>query len=395
MSHARTRSFWPVLALLAVGGLTLAVAARADVLDDFKKNREIAAQKVEKELEQAMLEVQKIKVKEPTKALGILNTYKDLLEADTHLSTKRRNELLQSVGQQIQLLQKSAKVQPSTTSPKTKPNVEDLYSKYQQAGSGKAQPPSSFDTASKLIKDNKSNLDMTKDFNTQKKKTVSQVFNNTMDIGEVPANGYVAFSKDWKKISDKRFELSGLKLTPQEASLMKAMNSVLSVDFNKNEFRQVIDYLSERTGQSIVVDPVSLKELQLEYNTPITFKANKITFRTALKKILGDVGLAYILKDGVVQVVTPQVAANTMTTKSYYIGDLLPVPDIRFGPLFNQSRDQYFANQVMQMILMTVEPQSWAMNGGQGTIFFNPVTKTVVIRNSAELHLSIKSSMGR
>jgi len=136
-----------------------------------------------------------------------------------------------------------------------------------------------------------------------------------------------------------------------------------------------------------------MKALEIDYSTPVSFQAKKVTFRTALKKVLGDVGLAYILKGGVVQVVTPQVAQSTMTTQSYYVGDLLPPPLPGTGPFFNAAREQHYANQIMQMIVMTVEPQSWAANGnGGGTIWYNAATKTIVIRNSAEMHLSFKSS---
>jgi hypothetical protein len=59
------------------------------------------------------------------------------------------------------------------------------------------------------------------------------------------------------------------------------------------------------------------------------------------------------------------------------------------------ARTRYMAFEMMQMIVNTVEPSSWAANGGKGTIWFDPVTQSIVIRNSAELHLSAAAGIYR
>lgn len=377
-----------VLALLVAVGLALNPAAAQDILDDFKKDRKLAAAKLEKEVEQALQQVSQLKAKEPAKAMGIMNTYKFILDDDTFLTKERRDQLLAEVAKQIKGLE------PAAAAASKKSAAEEQYDKYSKFTPKQGAPKTPYGTAQQIINDVNQKLATEKKYNAQKTANAGKILND-VSLGDIP-DGYVSFAKGWKETKEIRLMMANkAKYTPEELALMKAMNSVLTIDFGKpTPFKDVISYLEERTGQSIVVDPAALKELMIDYETPITFSAKKVSFRLALKKILGDVGLAYILKGGVVQVVTPQQATKMMTTASYPIADLLPPPMPGAGPFFNEAREQYYANQIMQMIVMTVEPTSWAVNGGGGTIYYNPVSKAVVVRNSAEMHLSLKGGMG-
>ncbi len=213
------------------------------------------------------------------------------------------------------------------------------------------------------------------------------------DIGEIPTDdAAVKFAKNWPQIIAKR---KGDKLSDEDAAILKAMSSTVKADFVKQPFQEVVKLLEERSGAKIVIDPNALKEAEIDYSTPVTLEAKKVTLRTALKKILGDVGLAYIVKKGMVQVVTPEVAQKTMTTKAYYVGDLIPPPLPGANPAASLARQKWFANQIMAMIVNTIEPDSWQANGnGLGTISYSPATQQIIIRQTAEAHLSLQSSFG-
>ncbi len=77
------------------------------------------------------------------------------------------------------------------------------------------------------------------------------------------------------------------KLTKEEKHLLKMLNSVMSVDFNKTSLKEAIELIQSKTDLAIFVDDLSLKELELDYdNSQVTFKANKVTVRSILKKVL-------------------------------------------------------------------------------------------------------------
>jgi len=189
------------------------------------------------------------------------------------------------------------------------------------------------------------------------------------------------------------------KLTKEEAALLKVLNSTISVDYNNNTLREIIDELDTRTGGlNIFIDKASMQEVDVDYSTKINFKAKKVTVRTVLKKILGDLGLVYVIKDAGVHVVTPDKAKDFLVTRAYPVGDLvMPFRTQQFNQ-FGQAAIAYQqAQQLMAMIVSTVEPGSWQGVGerGYGTISYNEATKTIIIRHSAEMHYMLGGGLGK
>jgi hypothetical protein len=61
--------------------------------------------------------------------------------------------------------------------------------------------------------------------------------------------------------------------------------------------------------------------------------------------------------------------------------------------MFNQMQlYQNVANLIAQ-IKGSIEPDSWDDRGGAGTIFFDPRTMTLAVRQSAEVHLVLRSGL--
>ena len=48
--------------------------------------------------------------------------------------------------------------------------------------------------------------------------------------------------------------------------------------------------------------------------------------------------------------------------------------------------------QIVTLITQSVEPSSWDVNGGNGTITFEPITMSLIIKQSAEVHYQIRGS---
>jgi hypothetical protein len=193
---------------------------------------------------------------------------------------------------------------------------------------------------------------------------------------KMPSGKDIEFPEYWAKLKEIRKDPFELKLTKAERNLIRAMNSTLSVNFDRTTFRNAIDYLQEKTGTTIVLDKEALEEAEVSYDDPVSFSASKIQYRTVLRKLLADRGLTYFMRDGVIEVVTPKKARETMVTRLY------PLPvDPLAGPLAAQVR----AQQIIQLIVTTIEPASWAINGGSGTIAYDPLTRSLIITNHAEL----------
>jgi hypothetical protein len=128
-------------------------------------------------------------------------------------------------------------------------------------------------------------------------------------------------------------------------------------------------------GQPIVVDMAALKQAEIPYDSPITANLKKLSVRTLLRAILADVGLTYTIRDDAIEITTPQRARETVVTRVYYVGDLLgDVPELR----------PFWAVELINLIQSTVDPQSWQRNGGAGTIFYHPITNSIIVKQGVE-----------
>lgn len=202
----------------------------------------------------------------------------------------------------------------------------------------------------------------------------------------------IEFPPYWKQLKAERDKMVNQQLTKKEVALLKTLNSVMSVDYN-HELKAVIEHLHDKTGLDIIVDEGSLTDLNVDYKDNVTFKIQKASVRFILKKILGDKGLTYIIKEGAIQVMTPKKASEHTVVRTYQVDDLVsasPQAQMMFGPFVAQAQMMQNAQQLMNLIQMTIEPNYWAPNG-PGTMAFYPPTKSLIIRASAEMHYQMNS----
>ncbi len=228
-----------------------------------------------------------------------------------------------------------------------------------------------------------------------REKAITKIANRSLDMAMV-SDEPIQFPKYWAKLTEERKKMFGPKLTETEVKVLKTLNSTISVEYKADEFQAVLNHLQEKTGLSLIMDEASMQDLNLDYKDPVTVSFKKVTVRTALKKILGDKGLTYIIKEGALQVMTPKKASEYTVIRSYPI-DGLVAPNqmaMMFGPFVARQAMLNNAQQIVNLIQSTVEPSYWQPNG-PGVIVFDEITKSLMIRASAEMHYSIPSMIGR
>lgn len=253
--------------------------------------------------------------------------------------------------------------------------------------------------------DTKKKVEQADDFIKQAKKTISL----QNDLRKKQEKAILEIGRDVSKsasglVEDRYpprfFESAKRKeaqLTKAEKELLKALHSTVSIDFNKTPFKDVLEYLQDKTKDklTILVDDASLKDASVEYDSPVTFKHKSLTVRTILRKILADRGLTYIVKDAHVHVLTTEKARSIMVQRIYPIGDLVAVLDMRWGPAANRAQMMRNVQQLINLIVTTIEPDSWKINNpdAHGTIVFHEQTMSLIIRNSAEFHRMVPGAI--
>ena len=84
-----------------------------------------------------------------------------------------------------------------------------------------------------------------------------------------------------------------------------------------------VSYLENYHEIQIELDTKALEAIALTTETPVTKKLSGVTLRSALKLLLRDLGLTYVIKDEVLQITTPEEAENQLITKVYPVADLV------------------------------------------------------------------------
>jgi hypothetical protein len=381
-----------LLSLLAMTGC-LVLGARVsadDFLDRIKRQNQLEAQKAEAEVNKALAEARRLELSNPDAALKVLRNAAALLEDVRDMSAEQRQDLQGRLDTRIRALVARARQQREAAERAAAVTAERDAQKERQ------RPPVKQNTADQArdFIDKGKYTDTAAALKKKREQATLDVFAQ-IDKVSIPPTRDVEFPAYWAKLSKLPTRQVGPKLTEKEKDLIRALNSTLSVDFDKTAFRDVMNYLSEKTGTTIFLDKESLREKEIEYDDPVSFSAKKLTYRTVLRKILADKGLTFILRDGMVEVVTQQKAREAMVTRTYPLADFLPVPDPRNGPFFNRAQMIQAANQIINLIQSTVEPSSWQANGGPGSIMFHEPSMSIIIRNSAEFHYSLATPLGR
>jgi type II secretory pathway component GspD/PulD (secretin) len=220
----------------------------------------------------------------------------------------------------------------------------------------------------------------------------------SVDKAAIPPKGDIEFDADhWRDITKRRNKST---MTKKEKELLKALDSTINLGFKDAPFEEVMKSISTSLGQNILLDKSALQSAMIETNTPVSVNLRGVAVRSALRSILQDHGLTYIIKDESIRVVTLDQARSTLVTRVYYLGDLIRgvgaiggAAALQFGPVVDMMQTQNNANRIIEMI-KAIDPLSWRDNGGSGSVTFNLPSMSIIVRQTAEFHSLFGGSIG-
>ncbi len=189
----------------------------------------------------------------------------------------------------------------------------------------------------------------------------------------------------------------GPALSKKEQAILDALAKTVHPDWQNVKFDSVIESLQKMIGVTIAVDRKALEDANIGTDSLVTFSLPQaVTTRTVLRKILADKGLGYVVRDEMIYVTTLNAARDMMTTRTYPIGDLVtPVAPIGMSPDLIAEQEKMVVKYIIDSIKRSVDPMSWEGEGGKATISYEPITKSLVIRQSAEIHMIMRGSSPR
>jgi hypothetical protein len=402
------------LAGLFLVGTAYAQAPRenqGDLLDQMRRMDRVAAQKMEADVRQALREAERLARSDRPKAVERLKQALALLEDDTLLLPERRESLKRMLKDRIRVTQ--------TDTDNTAPRGTEKDKKLPSPARRAADDHRAGDQAAEQMTRTTSELEKARQLQKDRERQLAAGYRD-VDKSATLSSGDMEFPSDWKERTKGR--TTTVQLTAKERSILQALNTTISVNFRNSKLEDVIEYLQTYTGQAILLDREGMKDVEISYDTGITLNVKGVTVRTVLRKILADLGMAYVIKDETIQATSAQRAREMMVVRRYYIGDLLagmsalgnsgspqnalgnaglfpggvrPLTGFPFTPVINPQlqaiRNMENVKQVIELIQTSVDPQTWQTNGGNGAITFHAPSMSLLIKQSAEVHALLES----
>ncbi|MCS6976753.1 MAG: hypothetical protein NZM31_07035, partial [Gemmatales bacterium] len=250
--------------------------------------------------------------------------------------------------------------------------------------------------------------------------------------------------EQWFVNSEKRkgkVSLHVKPLSPEDKEVANKLNTVISVDFKNKPLIEVLDELREMTGINIVPDRQYIEMDGIQLEQPVTLPLDRVPVKTALRLILHNARLTYVIQDGVVLVTTPAGEKGKMTRKVYAVADLIVPLDLDstsnvFGPgagpnpannasangfqvqIYNSPGDAFsnswangappsnpskgrsaatrsMVDTLIQLIQNTIEPASWDTMGGSGHIEYYPIGMSLVVSQTPDIQEQVQLLLDR
>jgi hypothetical protein len=362
-------------------------------------------------------DAQRLALTDPPKALDRLAKLLTSLQTDRTLPADRRDALVRVVKDRIRVVQAAPEPTPAPPAPPPSTEATKRAEEFAQVKAGLTEAVA-LRKQGKTAESNARVAELTKQFpesvaaqvmstigeTTAKREDAAAVRKdkeqgaaaalNAVDRAAVMPKGDLEFAKDHKERTAGR--KADTAPTAEELKLLKALDTPVTAQFKESHLQDVTDYLSTVIGLPIVLDKAAMDEVGLTYDSPVTFVVKQqVAARSALRGVLRTVGLTYVVREGTVFVTSPTRARDYLVTKTYYLGDLVVPVGTPFAPAGDPLQEAFNVQSLVEMIVTMIDPDSWDVRGGPGTVRYYAPKRAIVVRQSAEVHASLKASLYR
>ncbi len=140
----------------------------------------------------------------------------------------------------------------------------------------------------------------------------------------------------WEELTVRRKKFASVDLKAAggpEERINEALNSplkALGFDFTEEPLENVVNFIKTEYEIPIQLDEPSLEDAGLTRDEPVNFNLQNVTLRSALRLMLKQKQLTYIIRDEVMIITTPEEAESELVAKVYPVADLvLPIENLQ------------------------------------------------------------------
>lgn len=130
----------------------------------------------------------------------------------------------------------------------------------------------------------------------------------------------------WKALTERRKQYASVdlhKATTAEKRITAALDDQTTINFADTPLVDAIEYLQRQHEIPIILDTVSIEEAGLLVDEPVNLILAGVTLQSALKIMLSELELTYVIEDEVMKITTVEVANEKLSTRVYPVGDLV------------------------------------------------------------------------
>jgi hypothetical protein len=170
-----------------------------------------------------------------------------------------------------------------------------------------------------------------------------------------------------------------------EAAIRQALNEDTSLDFVDQPLFDVVEYLRSQHKIPIQLDEAALTEAGVGADTPVTVALSGITLSSALKLMLGQHDLTYVIDNEVLLITSKTEAEGLLETRVYPVSDLVQ-PDETSLVAADPARS---FEELIETIKSIIEPTTWDEVGGPGSIESFANSQALVVSQTGDVQEKI------
>jgi RNA polymerase sigma factor (sigma-70 family) len=166
------------------------------------------------------------------------------------------------------------------------------------------------------------------------------------------------------------FDLAHQRSDAERRIFWRLAAATISLDFIDTPLDQVIQVISDEQEIQVVFDKMALDAVAISPDQPVTCTVSGVRLQSALRLLLRELELTYVVRDDVLLITTEDEAATMLETHIYDVSKILADAGVQIEDL-------------AKIVPATVESDSWEVNGtGEGEI--EPLGKRLLVINQTQ-----------
>jgi len=171
---------------------------------------------------------------------------------------------------------------------------------------------------------------------------------------------------------------------PAMPIIRKALDDPIAPEFADVTLEEVVKQLSHLRRIPILVDIRALDDMGIGTDVLVSFHSGPIPLRDALRHILRQLDLTYILRDEALVITTRGEAEVNLIARAYPVRDLMGEANAQNE--LQGTPEAASLDDLIELITSAVEVQTWDAVGGPGSIEACPHIDVLVISQTGECH---------